>query len=257
MQEAPPSLVMPHPPADSGGFLLRMEAQTTLDEAGIQAIVGIVEAWAGAAAHGAFPAAGVAPVRSGLRIDKARVDTPGALAFELQAQAIDVRAFQLLRSMAERLQRQRIAVRTVTVDMPAGSGRARSWPVITDESEFDSYPARSRQLRFAVTREPVDDRRLRRAVMDLHSPVTKGHVERLNAWMKPWFDMLDAGAWAHPVGPAYDVHCTSGSITLYDEQAVELCVNRFQASECAWDTMLNMLDACWPDERQIERVEID
>ena len=252
-----PTLQRSDPPLDSGAWLLRVEAADALDDAGLKAIVAVVDLLVTAGARGAFAVPGVAPALSTLRVERARVEAPNVLSFELLAQACDARAFQLLRHMCRRLRRHKLNVRAVTLTAPATAGQMRFVPEIGDDTEFDAYPARSTHLRFRTGREPVDGRRLRRAVVDLHTRVTQAHVTRLNEWLAPWFGLLEAGAYAAPLGPADEVDCVAGVVTLYDEQAVELCVNRFQASECAWHALLNMLDACWPDERLIASVEID
>jgi hypothetical protein len=102
-------------------------------------------------------------------------------------------------------------------------------------------------LRFPTFREPLDDSRLRRCVTELKQPVEALHLDRLGDCSSTWFELLEAGAYSMPVGPAWETDCVGGAATIFDEFSVEISVNRFQASECAWYALLNMLDACWND----------
>jgi len=250
-----PSLQLPSSFNVTEILLLQAEFQSALDNRNAKLFVDTVSLLVEAANHGAFPAPNVSPAQSSLKIMKTYAEQPSFLTIELMVNNIDVRAFQLVRHMCGKLKTQSLDIAALTLN--SSTYRCESKPEIIDENEFAEYPARAIHLSFEVSRDPTNDRRLRRAVIDFRERITKTHIKRLNEWLRPWFLLMEAGAYYPPVGIASETTSTSGVVTLYDEFAAELCINRFQASECAWNGMLNMLDACWPETAIISLIEID
>jgi hypothetical protein len=127
----------------------------------------------------------------------------------------------------------------------------------SDNNEFDAYPAVSPLVRFRLEGEGGDVGKLRRCVVELATIVEAAHVDQLKEWIDPWFRVLEAGAFSMPVGPATETDCIRGSVELFDEQSIEITVNRFQASETAWHALINMLDTCWGTLPLISKVLVD
>jgi hypothetical protein len=91
--------------------------------------------------------------------------------------------------------------------------------------------------------EEVDDTWVRRCVLDMEAPVTHLAIDRVEAWVDPWFAMLEAGGYSLPIGWPAEGQCAAGGVAQFDEFSVEVSVMRFQASEMAWNALINMLSA--------------
>ena len=192
-----------------------------------------------------------------MRLLLARRENECVAIFEVQARNIDLRAFELLRNMGQRLLRQGIELRELRLSEIGGKPTLRYRKPVPDErQEFEAYPAVAK-VRFGVETTGFIDTRMRRCLVDLVMPVTAAHVLRMRHWVAPWFDLLEAGAYAMPVGSATIVDCIRGDVELFDELAIELTVNRFQASEAAWAALVNLLDTCWEDGSVIFKLMIE
>jgi hypothetical protein len=159
--------------------------------------------------------------------------------------------------MSERLVRSSVHVSSIAV-MPRGAAEdfmVRAPP--DEDTEYDRYPQRKSAVRFPVRREWQGDHRARRCVIELASAVAAEHVARLRAPVQHWFALLARGAFAVPVGLPSETDCIPGDLTLYDEFSCEITVNRFEASEMAWNALVNMLDAQWHAEHQILELMIE
>jgi hypothetical protein len=252
-----PLLLLPSNRHGSGRLELRIEAASVLDGPGIEHISDIVHVLSKGASHGAFPAPGVEPASAYLRIGKTGVEESRVLVFEVDGDGYDWRGFQLLRSMSERLLRYDIKVLRVALSSSSAPWDEVPTPLPTDETEYDAYPAMSSLIRFQTIREPLDDGKSRRAIVDLFTEVDKSQLQRLDVCLRPWFHLLEAGAFALPVGLPSETESIAGAVTLFDAQSIEVSINCFQASECAWNAFVNMVDACWADMRFVSHVTIE
>lgn len=130
-------------------------------------------------------------------------------------------------------------------------------PEPTDDTEYEAYPDLSPLVRPDVLFEFIDYGKSRRCVVDFATRIEAAHVYRTDDWIDPWFELLEAGAFALPVGCASETDSIAGALTLFDEQALEITVNRFQASEAAWSALINMLDACWSQAPLLSTVTVE
>jgi hypothetical protein len=252
-----PLLRLPSEGLGSDSWTLRLEAAGSLTEAAIGRIGHMVHLLAKVASHGGFPAARCAPPSARMEIGPAHLEARNILVFDVDGSGCDLRGFELLRGMAERLVRNDVRIEAIALESKsmAQGGRLQLEP--TDDTEYEAYPALSGLIRFPLAREPLDDTKSRRALVDLVTPVRKNEVDRLDEWLRPWFQLLEAGAFALPVGLPSETESIAGATTLFDEQAIEVSINRFQASECAWNVLANMIDACWPDARWVSQLTIE
>ena len=252
-----PTLRLPSARAGRCSWELCVQTAHPLDAPAAARIGAVLQTLAEAANHGAFPLVGSPPAASRLALGGQHLDAQNMLVVLVEADNFDPRGFELLRCMAERLVRQEVLVRAIAIGERGHAWQATARPAPDDDGEYEAYPPRSSLVRFEVLREPLDDSRSRRAVVDLVDAVRPGDVEQLSAWLRPWQHLLDAGAFAQPVGLPSQTESVAGATTLFDERAIEVSVNRFRASECAWDVLANMIDACWPDVRRVSKLMID
>jgi hypothetical protein len=241
----------------SGFYSLAVElAQPAEDTAVVvlQRTTAILEA---ASNRGAFPAPDCTPLSSHMHLSLSRLDNERVAIFNVQAENVDLRAFELLRNMTQRLMRQGIEVRELRLSETGGvpSSLYRK-PGPNERNELASYPSVAK-VRFGVETAEFVDTRMRRCLVELLMPVAATHVQRMRQWLVHWFDLLESGAYAMPVGMASEVDCLRGDVEIFDELAIELTVNRFQASEAAWSALVNLLDTCWEDGSVIAKLSIE
>ena len=250
-------LRIPRDRRGAGSYDVIVEVASGLNEATVAAIGESTRLLIAAGNNGGFPSPGVAPVEARLLVASARLVPPYRMVFEIQGDAFDLYAFEFLRNMADRLARTDVDVRQIIVSRPGDEPDTRLKAPPADVTEYDAYPPVSSLVGFPVEREPLGEHRLRRCLVELRAEVEAEHVNRTAEWVACWFQLLEAGAFSLPVGPAWETDCVAGEATIFDERSIEICVNRFQASECAWYPLLNILDRCWRDERLISMVTID
>ena len=93
--------------------------------------------------------------------------------------------------------------------------------------------------------------------IDFATRIEAAYVYRTDDGIAPWFELLEAGAFALPVGCASETDSIAGALTLFHEQALEITVNCFQASEAAWSALINMLEACWSETSLLSTVTVE
>ena len=92
-----------------GLYSLAIELARPPDDAAIAAWQRIAAVFEAAAQQGTFPAPGHAPLASSMRLLLARRENECVAIFEVQARNIDLRAFELLRNMGQRLLRRALS----------------------------------------------------------------------------------------------------------------------------------------------------
>jgi len=240
----------------TGSYSLVVEVGKPLDAGTIEALRRVAALIAEAGQRGAFPAPGHSPGSSRMKIAYARQEEHRLL-FLSDGEGFDLYAFELFRNMIHRLLRQGIETREIRVsDLQRPLITPYRKPEPNDQNEYDAYPSPA-HVRFAVEAEDFIPTKMRRCLVELALPVEAFHVHQIQQWIAPWFDLIEAGAYALPVGHATEVDSLRGDVELFDEQSIELTVNRFQASETAWGTLVNMLDTCWGDTTLISRFMIE
>lgn len=258
MSDGLAALRMPFGRCGAGTYIVHFELQTPVDDAVAAAVDGVVERFVMAGNWGAFPAPDLP--NSSTRLDMQRRSSTDAnrLSYVLNGQNFDLFGFELLRNMSSRLLRQDIEVSRIAVTAPGtASDELFHKPAPDDESEYDAYPAMSAASHFLIERDWQGDHRARRCLVEWSAPIASADVLRLGESVAPWFKLLEAGAFALPVGLPSETDSVAGAVTLFDEQSCEITVNRFDASEMAWHALINMLDASWKDALQISKLVIE
>jgi hypothetical protein len=229
-----------------GTYVLTVDVASPIRESAFDEVLSKVQLLAAAGECGAFPAAATSPLQTRFGVGNALVYDERQLTCHVSANGVDLNAFELLRNMSDRLTRKDIDVRKIELaPVTTALTPTRRKPVPTDESEFEAYPAVSPLVRCVLQGEAGEVGKMRRCLVDLTVGVEVSHITRMAEWVDPWFGLLEAGAFSMPVGPAQETESIRGSVALFDEQAIEITVDRFQASETAWHALINMLDACW------------
>jgi hypothetical protein len=249
-----PLLVLPPGRRGAGRHSIRVDVETPLDDAALASIRGIVEVFCRAGSKGAFPAPDRPPAASRLMMGKGYVEEPFRLVCEVDGQDFDLLGFELLRNMGDRLARSDIRIRQFLVSPETSRTDVQLRPLPTWDNEFASYPPISSDVGFRLEDERIDVGKLRRCLVELAVCVEASHVTRIDDCVATWFDLLEAGAYSQPIGPAWETDCIRGGVAIFDEVTVELVVNRFQASETAWHAVINMLAAT---ESPIAKVIVD
>jgi len=257
MSRRPPVLLLPENRRGAGIYSLIVETGADLDEEVRGTILSRIQTLARLGDSGGFPAAGISPGASRFRVGGARTQDPHRLACLIEMENIDLYGFELLRNMYERLVRDQIDVLQIRLAPEASVTDAKVKALPTWDDDFDEYPPVSPEVRYRLEGEEREFGKMRRCLIELRTIVEAEHVDHLADWVKPWFDVLEAGAFSRPVGPAWETDCIRGSVALFDEVSIELVVNRLQASETAWHPLINMLDRCWGAEPLIVHLLID
>lgn len=241
----------------AGSYSLVVEVGKPLNEGAIEALCRIAALITEAGQRGAFPAPGHSSGSSRMKMEYAHQEEQHRLLFLCEGEDFDLYAFELFRNMSHRLLRRGIEVRDLRVsDLKRPLTAPYRKPEPNDQNEYDAYPCAAR-VHFAVEVEGFIPTRMRRCLIELAVPIEAFHVLHAQQWIAPWFDLLEAGAYAVPVGHAAQTDSLRGDVELFDDQSIELTVNRFQASETAWGALINMLDTCWGDTTLISRLMIE
>jgi hypothetical protein len=203
-----------------------------------------VAMFAALGSHGAFPRATASPTDSSMALTHADAHSPTRLAFVITAQQVDLRAFQLVRHVAWRWSARAQPVRAVAVlDRTEGHhARPIDVPDTTWGNEESVYPPLSQSLQVRVERDdPADYHKERRCVVEFGRRVPQYVFETVNEYIGGWVALVSRGAFAPPVRPAVEGEVWQTSLGPYDEYSAELALSLFEASELAWNPLVNCL----------------
>lgn len=258
MAERLPSLVLSTSSAPEVSFEVALDVSTPVDQSVHEKLVSLVGLLAQVGEHGGFAGSGVSPSQSQMFVAPGDSAVSGGFSCGLMANSIDIRAFQLLRNMLARLGLQGIDVTRIVVrELGQKEHRPVDVPEPNEQNEYDVYPGISSNMGLKVEGEDSDFSKSRRCLVETRSPIEADHVLGIGDWIRPWYLLLEAGAFAMPVGPPDETDSFSGSVTIFDEVTAEISVDRFQASETAWNVLINMLEAYSCAKCPIAKVIID
>jgi hypothetical protein len=206
---------------------------------------------------GGYPSPGTRPRNSRLRPIANAIASAG-LGFAVEAERVDPRAFQLLRNMAARLRIEDVEVRRITV---RARGLKAATPVVLpepdDDNEDDVYPPTSDILGFEVFSEEEEPSYVRRCLLEYRSSLLGTDVLEVAKWVEPWFELLEQGAFAMPWGFPEEADSLRGSISQFDDITLEIVVDRFRASESAWNVLVNLLESYAGIDRLVTKIEME
>ena len=239
-----PTLHWQKRPGRAGRTALRIDLREPCTAEGADTLAETVEAFCAHAQAGAFAEASTPP--GGCRCTLA-ASTPGAGGlhhdYEIDCHGIDWRSFQLLRNMLAWPGPEVLQVRGLTVaGGPWHLPQPAAAPLIDDDNEDTAYPAVHAMVAmgYADEQAPIEGW-CRRALLYLHAPVAQDHVDAIESLVLPWFELLEAGAYALPVGWPWEVQSVGDAVTPFEEDCVEINVLRFKASEQAWASLGNLI----------------
>lgn len=195
--------------------------------------------------HGGYPSPGSSPIESQLSLIAGPRLSGRDMFFELSASHVDPRGFQLLRNMTGRLDPQKAIIARIIVREKDQETRRRVTVEEPDDyNEDEVYPEPSNQMTFEVDWVNTEFSKSRQCYVELRRPADPAQVAEISTVVKWWGDLLEAGAFAMPVGLPDEVESYLGSVSQFDETTVVVEVALYQASETAWNVLLNLLDVC-------------
>ena len=258
MSESLPSLFLPRSTKREVSYEVEIDSSYPKDKPAFERQAYLIGVFAETGTHGGFGVPSSRPNESRLTLVSCDFTGGGRFSCRLDAKYVDLRAFQLLRNLLARLAIEGVDVTSIVVE--EGGQRDRpsvGAPEPNDENEYDVYPEVSSAIGLMVEVEDTDFSKSRRCLVEMRDAVEASQVLGMADWIKPWYLLLEAGAFAMPVGAPDETDSISGSVTLFDEVTIEVSVNRFQASECAWNVLVNMLDAYSNNYFSVSKVTID
>ena len=203
-----------------------------------------VAAFVALGGHGAFAREMASPVDSSMALARTDAHSSTHLAFLIMAQQVDVRAFQLVRHVAWKWAARAQPVRSVTVDDRTAGHHAR--PVVIPDATWGTeqtvYPPVSEWVQVRIEREdPADYHKERRCVVEFGRRVPQYVFETVTEYIGAWVALASHGAFGPPVRPAFEAEVWQANLGPYDEYSAELALSLFEASELAWNPLVNCL----------------
>ncbi|MEA3183133.1 MAG: hypothetical protein QOI59_6656 [Gammaproteobacteria bacterium] len=238
------TLVVPARSLQSGPIRVLIAFSGNVDDAQLGGCTRALEIFAACLARDAFSLA--APAREG------ESEAP-PLRYRSSTQAIealinstgfDIRCMQVLRNLLlrELESDERLSSMVVTALADADvAGRTAVLPFPEEDTEETQYPAARDALGFHCVEEELADSWVRRCMVEFVQPLQMQDLERISIATDPWFDLLEGGGYAFPLGHPRETESVRGAVLQFDEYSVEISMMRFQASDMAWNALVNML----------------
>lgn len=165
------------------------------------------------------------------------------LRFELGLAGIDPRFVELVRAGAshhpDRPAPTELVLHPVS---PAGPVDLRELPWPDDQNPFLNYPGRARDITFRVDADRSITSRMRRAVVTFVRDLGTADIESLADWLAPLEALIEDGAYCLPSPSPTDAVSIYGGVQLFEPDSAEIVIDRFDANEAFWDTLVNMID---------------
>ena len=228
-----------------------MNVQTALDE--------ISMAFASAGSLGAFANASSYKVDSIVVYKGQALAQKNAILVEFFTTNIDFKAFQFFRNMNSYLQVKDVVVSRIDVRVENSTGnKMLELPGLTDINESDAYPRKviapdSPELIWGDS----EFSKTRRVLVEFGALLSREQFEDLSFYANAWYQLLEMGAFAMPVGLPYETDSIRGRVSLLDEITYEISIDRYIASEVGFGVLANMLFHFSKNVIQIIKVEID
>jgi hypothetical protein len=208
---------------------------------------------------GGYAPMGVHPVQSTLHYSGEEKKSKSNIAiYYLKSAAIDVNCFQILRNMASRLSLDGLFIKNIEVELPDNQQIGRfELPVPDENNEEKVYPSRSAKNNFSILWEDSDFSKSRRVLVEMVDRPGSDMASALSLYVKSWYTLLEGGGFAMPVGLPNETESTTGRVIQFDESSFEISVSRFQASEMAWNVLINIIASYSEKVSSVDRIIID
>lgn len=226
----------------------------------LEELLAIVMAWVAVGQRGGFVRRSAMPNDAALALDRWEFDDPHRPAFLLRARQLDRTAWALLRHAAWRWGARGPLVQKIKVidRTPGGPWVTVQVPEMSYARQPTEYPQMCDNLSFDVTYgNPGEYAKTRRCVIDFGRPVEATTMDGVIAAASDWFELARYGAWAPPDFDVAAAMVDLGNLAPYDEYSVELALSMFEASECAWYVLCNVLGRLSVEHEALHSVEID
>lgn len=124
-----------------------------------------------------------------------------------------------------------------------------------DDPELESYPPPRTRPAYQLVRAPQPGR-LRRCIVEFAARVDRGLLGELSQFIAPWVQLLELGGFEQPTDAPGLRMAAFGTVQIYERCSAEIVVDRFDAAEGAWSVLLNLL-ATFALARPIVSVEVN
>ncbi len=209
----------------------------------VHSIEGALSTLVKAGASGAFPSAAASADQSRLILVHSPHYTNHEVKARVKATNCDPRCFQLLRNMVGRLVLEGFLVPRITARVDRMPGFVEVQSLVPDVyNMYQVYPAPSQYLTFEVEWLGTSFSKARRCLVECARSIEPNEVSEISEKVKSWGRLLEAGAFAMPVGFPDEVDVVDISASQFDDVTIEVAVSHFKASEAAWCPLLHMLD---------------
>lgn len=244
MIEAPPSLALIGVREMTSLIEVYYSFARPADATHVAALLPLIESFVCAGANGGFPLRDAGTARTTVLLSSGELISPTTVRHVLEVRDVDWRAFQLLRSMVARLRSNKIFVQSINISdpmFPSANPVYFDWP--DENTEEAAYPNVTRRAESLLIFEDNDFSKVRRLLVEVDAALGPERVTCFAAWVEPWYRMLEFNAFAMPIGHPSVTDSIAGSVSQFDEVTIEISVDRFMATECAWNILASMICA--------------
>lgn len=255
-----PSLKLQHSGAvqQEHAVVFQLEAPAHAEQ--LEELHAIVTAWVAVGQRGGFVRRSATPDDAALALDRWKFDDPQRPAFLVRARQLDRTAWAPLRHAAWRWSARGALVQEIKVidRTPGGPWATEQVPEMTYAAQPNEYPQLCDNLSFPVTHGNLGEyTKTRRCVIDFGRPVQATSIEAAIAAASDWFRLARYGGWARPDFDVEMAMVDLENLAPYDEYSVELALSMFEASECAWYSLCNVLGRMSLEYEALQSIEID
>lgn len=169
-------------------------------------------------------------------------------------------ALQVLRSTVGGLRHIGILCREIQIVAGGATASLHNatvpWP--DEDTEWSAYPTLNTVAKDLLVSDSDNQSWSRRMLIDMTPTIiSPAWLPSLREWIAPWVDLLEGGAYAMPIDHPAEVASIYGGLSQFDRHTLEIAIDRFQASECAWYSLANLVCAHPIMGPQIKQIVID
>jgi|KBSSwiStaDraftv2_1062776.scaffolds.fasta_scaffold223621_2 hypothetical protein len=176
----------------------------------------------------------------------------------MQLHNCDPRVFEIFREVFARERTGALLCRAIDVirmNNEYPDRRLTEWP--TEITDHIAYPGLTSAAAGLYAGGSDNLSKSRRVLVEQRQSASAARVTEVATWIEPWARLLEGGGYAMPVGHPSATESVFGCVSQYSERELEIAVDRFMASESAWNVLANMLYAVSTVEQTIVRIELD
>ncbi|KAI5916445.1 hypothetical protein [Thauera sp. 2A1] len=109
-----------------------------------------------------------------------------------------------------------------------------------DVSEMDLYPSARLHASYNFVLAPQPGK-LRRCIVTFAESVDRALLSQLAQFIFPWVRLLETGGFDQPTDTPGERSARFGTVQVYDQFSAEIVVDHFAAAEGAWSVLANLL----------------